>query len=286
MTLYHYCSNKTLYSIISKKEIRFFSLSLSNDSMEGQLIKYTLAEMAKKDSLDQEHIQRLQDAVSNLNEIIEGLGFCLSEKKDLLSQWRGYADDASGVSIGFSQNYLEKLSEYYRSREETGFSINKVLYGPSEQAEAINPIYIKAREFIDKGAFKPLIYRTILGYKSDEDIEKENKEIKNNFYNFHMSLLLLIGDLFKLKSIAFEEELEWRLISLFIKTGTDSCSFCASSDTIKPYRAFPLIDLGIFPIEEVILGPKNRTPQYVIDSLLKQNNFNNVRISCSGASYR
>lgn len=36
----------------------------------------------------------------------EGLGFCLSERGDLLSQWRGYAAQGRGVSIAFRPIFL------------------------------------------------------------------------------------------------------------------------------------------------------------------------------------
>jgi hypothetical protein len=32
--------------------------------------------------------------------------FCLSEKSDDLGQWRGYADDGQGISIGFNSAFL------------------------------------------------------------------------------------------------------------------------------------------------------------------------------------
>lgn len=34
---------------------------------------------------------------------------CFSERKDCLSQWRGYADDRQGISIGFCKKMLESL---------------------------------------------------------------------------------------------------------------------------------------------------------------------------------
>jgi hypothetical protein len=37
---------------------------------------------------------------------------------------------------------------------------------------------------------------------------------------------------------------------------------------------------------EVILGPRNTTPNYVMESFLKQSGFANVKISRSKASYR
>lgn len=105
--LYHYCSNNAFHSIIENSSIWLSSLSLSNDSMEGKLVAEIIGLIAKDDELDQAATERLQESVFRLEQFVDGLGFCLSECGDLLSQWRGYADDATGVSIGFSKNYLE-----------------------------------------------------------------------------------------------------------------------------------------------------------------------------------
>lgn len=97
---------------------------------------------------------------------------------------------------------------------------------------------------------------------------------------------LFTSSSYLLKSNAFQEEFEWRLISLLIKTGDDACSFYPIFDRIKPYRTFKLAELGINPIEEIVLGPKNITPKYVLESFLKQSGFKDVKVSSSEASYR
>lgn len=286
MNLYHYCSTESFHKIISNKEIWLTSLSLSNDSMEGQLVKHLLGEMAKKDGLDEEHIKKLQEAAANINVLIDGLGFCLSEKKDILSQWRGYANDASGISIGFSKEYLELLAASYRGGKVAGFALGKVIYEPTDQEQIIQPTYDKIKEFINKGAFKPYSHRGLLSSKSDEQIEKENIEISEQHHSLYKTMLFFINKLFLLKSKAFEEEFEWRLISVFVKITNDNCSFYACSDKIKPYRSFKLAELGVNPINEIVMGPKNTTPAYVVESFLKQSGFKDVKVSCSGASYR
>lgn len=52
MNIYHHCSNEAFYSIISNQEIRLTSLSLSNDSKEGEIVRNILIGMAEKDGLD------------------------------------------------------------------------------------------------------------------------------------------------------------------------------------------------------------------------------------------
>ena len=138
----------------------------------------------------------------------------------------------------------------------------------------ITPTYNRIKGYIDQGAFRPFSHRTILDSKTDDEIEKENKENRKLLRSVYMSMLLLIGELYALKSMAFKEEVEWRLISLFMFRGAgDVCSFSVTADRIKPYRSFKLDDLGVNAIEEIVLGPKNATPADIIDSFLKQNGF-------------
>ena len=113
-----------------------------------------------------------------------------------------------------------------------------------------------------------------------------NNEIKKQQYSLSMTMLLFIGELYLLKAKAFQGEFEWRLISLLIKTADDVYSFYPNFDKIKPYRAFKLKGLEINPIEEIVLGPKNITPKYVVESFLKQSGFKDVKVSSSEASYR
>ncbi len=261
------------------------SLSLSNDSMEGKLIAALFNQIAETDGLAQAHTHRLQGLVSFLEKIIDGLGFCLSEDGDLLSQWRGYAADASGVSIGFSKEYLEKFGEN-REQAEMGFTLQKVEYDPETQEGLVKPTYMKVKQLIDQGAFKIFGRRSLLDMRNDDEIEKEDGEIKSAFSRLSMTILPLFAELYLLKTWAFREEREWRLISYFLKNGDETCSFRAVSDRIIPFRKFELAASVGNPIVEVILGPKNITPEYVIESFLKQNGFGAVKISRSKATYR
>lgn len=284
--LYHYCSNNAFHSIIENRRIWLSSLSLSNDSMEGKLVAEILARIAKDDGLDQAATERLQKLVSGLEQVIDGLGFCLSQDGDLLSQWRGYAADATGVSIGFSRDYLEQLAEANRAQEKPGFTLQRVEYDLEIQESLIKPTYIEIKKLINEGAFKFPGKRSLLDARGDDEVKRDNEKIKSAFSRLSMTVLPLFAKLFLLKTSAFREEREWRLISYFVKTGDDMCSFRALNDRIVPYREFELLESESGSIVKVILGPKNTTPNYLIESFLKQRGFPNVIILRSEATYR
>ena len=254
--------------------------------MEGKLVAEILARIAKADGLDQGATHRLQELVSALEQVIDGLGFCLSEDGDLLSQWRGYAADATGVSIGFSKDYLERFGEVSRAPEKSGFTLQKVEYDLEIQESLIKPTYIEIKELINEGAFKFPGKRSLLDARSDDEVKRDNEKIKGAFSRLSVRVLTLFAKLFLLKTSAFREESEWRLISYFVKTGDDMCSFWALNDRIVPFREFELLESESGSIVEVILGPKNTTPNYVIESFLKQSGFANVKTLRSEATYR
>ena len=90
--------------------------------------------------------------------------------------------------------------------------------------------------------------------------------------------------LFRLKSPAFREEQEWRLL-LFTHNKTQSFLYRAKQNCIIPYLKIALMGLTCSPIVEVILGPKHITPLEVIQKFLEQNDYS-AKVTPSAASYR
>lgn len=55
--------------------------------------------------------------------------------------------------------------------------------------------------------------------------------------NLSFAALALFGQLFLLKSAAFKEEREWRLVSYLVKVTPDTCLHRAAGAQIIPYRS-------------------------------------------------
>ena len=89
-----------------------------------------------------------------------------------------------------------------------------------------------------------------------------------------------------MKSHAFREEREWRLLSLLATDGEDACSHRFVNNRIVPYLKVELVELERSPIVEVILGPKHGTPPKIVESFLKMNHHGLVKVRRSEASYR
>jgi hypothetical protein len=283
--LYHYCSTASFHAITQSHALWLSSLSLSNDTMEGKLVARAIARLAEKDSLESNGFRLLRRIIVFLELAFDGLGFCLSEEDDLLSQWRGYAADATGVSIGFSKEYLKRLAK------RNGCLLGRVKYDPSAHEARIEPTYRELTQLIKDGTLKPDRGLGIIQTAGMTDQQKAAAAMANlgeELLKLGPKLLPLFYQLYLLKSPAFREEQEWRVLSMLTTDGEDedACSHRIADNRIVPYREVELVELERSPIVEVILGPKHGTPPKIVENFLKLNGYGLVKVTRSEASYR
>lgn len=287
--LYHYCSPSAFVAILTGKSLWLSSMSLSNDSMEGRVLAEVFSRRLQKDGIDPAIASLLQDLLGELEQTFDGLGFCLSEDGDLLSQWRGYAADGYGFSIGFSRKYLETLS-VAEDRKLAAFKLKRVIYDADEQEAEIDESFAYAKKAITDGRLKypsPLGLLSGLGSADAEsDFQRRKSDYERALRSVTLKMFLEFRKLFTLKNRAFSEEREWRLMSFITKKDADPCQFRASKTGLIPYRSYDMLDLHMQQIYEVIIGPKNTTPDFVVRKLLQQAGFDNVSIKRSSATYR
>ena len=286
-SLFHYCSTSAFDSIISNRSIQLSSLRLSNDTMEGKLVNEIIEKLAIQDALDDASIKNLHDAVRFVTDLYDGLGFCLSEVGDLLSQWRGYADDATGFSIGFSKEYLLSLPADHAEKERSPCILTKVEYDLPNQEALVKPTYEEAKQILNSGELQIPSPPGLLSTKSEEDFNKEIEVAKRAFFGMYSAIHRVVPNLYALKTDAFREEQEWRLTS-YVPKGDTECSYKTLKNCIVPYIEIELtkLDKGLEPILEVVVGPKNLTPTDVVQNYLNKYGFDNVTISRSKATYR
>lgn len=118
-----------------------------------------------------EESEFIRENVKFVEEAFDGLGFCMSEQPDILSQWRGYADDGKGFSVGFSKAYLDELARNAKSIEYS-FHLERVLYNPFEHEAALKPTFDEIKKRIDAGELKKPAFAGIFEMLSEE--EKRN----------------------------------------------------------------------------------------------------------------
>ena len=266
-TLYHYCSVPTFYNIIKNKSIWLSDISKSNDSQELRGVKDRFwrfsfqqwekhAQARQRIGLsDDYNVFKQFEAIMQLmlkTETYKYCVFCLSEKKDDIGQWRGYADDGRGISIGFPTKPFAALDRLAAEGDDSfSFCFRKVSYG--EKA---------IQEYFD------LILDNI-----DLNLEDTSNHVMNALSSV-VPLTLDVAPWFK--NEGFRQEKEWRLIykklSQEILTGEKPempKSFQAFSNDLYlgKYGYIPRgnelvshVEFGINNFEnmisEIIIGPK------------------------------
>lgn len=283
-SLYHYCTPSTFQAIVCKKTIWLSSLSLSNDSLEGKLLSGVFERLLERDRVDSESRSTIMAAIRHIEGMCDGLGFCLSDAPDLLSQWRGYAANGQGFCVGFSS---KALHEFVSARtDETWFTLNKVLYEEAEHEAAIRPTYDAIKTIIDSGALVRPRAGLMTPGGADEFKKSLDAHVKANRQAW-FTAFKAFPSVFTLKTNAFSEEREWRLLSpMGLGKGTDEALYRGAENRLIPYREFSFKDLGEPLITDVILGPKNTTPVAIVERALWQHGHPNATVRHSKASYR
>ena len=200
--VYHYCSVPAFISIIRNKELWLTDVLKSNDPMEGQKIfsdifSYYNFNNELKNRYDENTLGWIIDLIQNYEcevkqySTYNAYAICLSEKGDLLSQWRGYTPNAAGLSIGFDESFFE--SWQYLSKDKTIVQYGKVEY--TKSIGDIDRIFDKLYE-LGKCAIIPAHF--------------EQKEyLEQPFYQY---LEELSQKALFMKDIGFAEECEKRLV--------------------------------------------------------------------------
>ena len=230
--LYHYCSKETFKSIIANRTIWLSDISKSNDSTE--LVSALLQAREK--------LQPSSTQFGKINELIEGIqtvliswAFCMSEDGDLLSQWRGYANDGAGFSIGFDEGIMSINLEMIENT--IGLELVKMNYG-----------YEKAVDFDREEEILSLMIDCFHCKNAAFREEREHRLVafntKLNFFN-----------------VEFPSKLEY----------SKDCSYgCFKLDfgsNLVSHIELPLSLLGN-PIREIVIGPKNKCSVIDVKSFL------------------
>jgi hypothetical protein len=276
--LHHYCTNAAFHSIVSSKTVRLSALSLSNDTMEGKLFTDNIIELCKADKTIAELNGVIQTELKNVESVVHGAAFCLSQKGDLLSQWRGYAADGTGVSIGFSTQYLNSIA-----KESGGYyELCEVTYGKRKCHAVLKPVLHSLIEAM-KETYKPYAEEMDMAEKNGDSIENGLKKWRGDWIRHLIDHAF--SSMYSLKTEAFLEEAEVRMITCS-PPSFKHFKFAPKADRLVPYCEMEIQNEKTNPISEVILGPKNATPINVIEAFLDSHGFKDVKVKRSSATYR
>ena len=267
--LYHYCPVSSFYSIIEKKSIWLSSLLLSNDYKEGEVFFEKIKnKLLSLNDISSER-ERIAKSLERIKNQYDALAFCLSKKEDMLSQWRGYADNAQGFSIGFNKNELINILKEYEN-EYAGIRLREVVYDNNENDKVTMRVLKNLKDAVDS--------KKIFDGQAQPDLSG---------ILINVAVSASVYDVYLLKNKSFVEEDEWRLIynrEIYNKDEENDVKYRLNSNKIIPYCEL-LFDDHKQCIQKVYLGPKNNTPKHVVEQFLQQNGFR-VDVIKSSASYR
>lgn len=273
-TAYHYCDLNAFLSIIKNKKLWLSSIDNMNDRLE---IKHFYNAFI--------HRARLLANDETINVFDEFLQIfhrqfptpyicCFSQQSDVLSQWRAYASDGHGVSLGFDlQSFgFHPNGPFMGVHKGISVGANLVSYqDEDEMREKINAILGLIVEFKDK--------------------PEEVKYLKWNEIVHQVRYLCMFT-----KNKFFSEEHEVRvahLPMLMTNSNGEHHNFHSISEIkhrIVKNRIASYFELDFSevkkPIKEVVLGPKFESSEYELKLFLDVHGFNNLPIRHSGASYR
>lgn len=197
---------------------------------------------------------------------------CFYKEPDILSQWRAYAEDGKGVSIGFD---LKKISKA------DNLLIREVIY--------IDDI-VSDETVVDVLG----VASTIMTIIKEENIVNKDEQIE-------VFLHELIPELAKYKNPAFKEEKEVRLIFCddmkFEKIIDKYNAFIEKLEAIELEHDFRTVgedDITEFlklpfskeAIKEIYVGPKCLLSEYDVKNILKKLLNLDVKVIKSKSSYK
>ena len=285
--LYHYCSSKSFQSIFSRKKLRLSSLLLSNDYNEGNVVSALIDTLLSPENILDKDKKEISNLLNFFRNYFHGIGFCLSEEGDLLSQWRGYADNGYGLSIGFSKSELDNLCKNYRTDGQRDLRLKQINYESSKHFPIVSPVIDSLKKICSDPIHNTTPLTGLLALASSMGIENEDiKRDEKRRSALMLSLLPLSDELYTLKNSAFSEEKEWRLISHIEGDEFHGINFYAKQEKLIPYDEIGIDEQLNTIIREIIVGPKHDTPIDVIRDLLISKGLKNIEVKKSKASYR
>jgi hypothetical protein len=233
-TLYHYTTAEGLNGILENHSVWASSINFLNDSEEFQ---YAFEEMVGiigrviGTRWDLNHIlDRVDDYLVKSRGVHVGV-FSLSEEKDLLSQWRAYAQN--GFAIGFNVERLQRVAE------SQGYTLAKCIYKEEDQHAILRAILEQQLAEIEKA-------------------ETEGQRQLAVETAAHMLLVETVRVAPLLKNKAFSEEKEWRLISGVRSGDSGQWQIRVKRSHFVPYLELPLgDDRENSPITKIVLGPNS-----------------------------
>lgn len=280
--IFHYCSAETLPMILQNKTLRFSDAGCMNDGEEliwaQRQFEVALQRLRDRDDIPEDvpavsrkFIERFEEEWIKVFRRSRHFLASFSLSGDSLSQWRAYADDAQGFSVGFRVDNLDIPARFVRVEYDV----------KTQQHEIVNllaDLYKKYRDnenyFSEQGVQDIwFIFEMASAYKNPAFIDE--REVRGGH------------------PVALTTGPSGRRQFKFMggKVGTTvveeaKIDYRVSKRRLVPYIDFPFQLGEDCPLNEVWLGPKCSTPEEDVELFLATLGYGDVIIKRAGSKYR
>jgi hypothetical protein len=257
LLLYHYTDLMGLVGILNKHDLWLTHSRYSNDAEEivhgANVARKVINTAVTAQKYDTQYLYDLSQRTSQQEGVYIS---CFCEKDNLLSQWRGYGANGSGVSLQFAPKEFADVTGPDNVHGLLRFW--KVFYNPLTQTDIIERA---VEHYAPNNANNPLT----AGQTPADLARKAADAIRFFIPTF--------------KNADFQEEDEWRLIFTPAPGIPVRPRFRVSGNMLVPYYSLrDLISPGslpLLPLRQVCIGP----------SVHKQLNAESVKALIDGAGY-
>jgi len=261
--IYHYCDANAFQSIIKTKQVWLTDITKLNDTSEYDSgFDIVMEVLEEKGILDPHALQDITAYSSNDdNHILIG---CFSKEGDSGTQWRLYADDSRGLSIGFDENDIANFNLFNRYTDND-----------------FKPIYSSVKLYevnYDKQDFSNTVSKFI------DEMTRNNPKLRNKLLAVGLRRLAAIY-----KDKFFIDEREVRAVVETDGKGTDNYTIDerinAYKETARYHKLLTSFD-ELNAIKEVIIGPNCQFTENDVAKILSECGLQEVLIRYSSGRGR
>lgn len=273
-TIYHYCDLNAFLNIIGHRKLW---LSAANNLNDYNEVNWFVDKVSSglSEAVTSENGRFLQEFWGYRREYCPMPFICsFSKEGDLLSQWRAYAGDGSGVAIGFNRECFPFDGKWPATGlpGNGGLGLRDVIYDEPTQMRVVADV----RKFVESPT--------------------EDEQVRATKYLEAATLINQYSPF--CKNPAFQEEQEVRIVHSPMITGNDkgdtnvyggisSLKHRVSGAGLTSYFDFDFSECGDdMAMVEVVLGPKCKMSKFDIETFLSVNGYGRVPFRRSMASYR
>lgn len=258
--IYHYCGSQAFVEIVQSGLLWASDITKLNDPSEKKLASDIIQCLARKHSVAADY--------GLFEERVQGVYVCsFSKEDDLLSQWRAYAEDGEGFSLGFDRDALKSIDRkelLSSTRNRIGIELEEVFYDEEE-----------FREYYESYLKEGLKGKFLLGkFEAGSELNEAQGLLKAPFYSEEKEVRAYIPFTAIHDIKALEGDLGRRISTRHTKYGLCSYTFITIQTNTQS------------SLKHIVLGPKNVNTKVDIEKFLRVNGYNGVTISCSAGQYR